>query len=96
MKQYRLSTKRKGWFYHNVQWVDVNNDGLLDLLAARAYKPMLGHSAGQMTVLTNPGGLLEAWNETALFDGPDVNWLFEGECCACFVCSCSVFRIVLF
>ena len=36
----QLSTDKKGNFYHQAEWYDVNGDGRLDVVAARAYKSM--------------------------------------------------------
>lgn len=30
------------WFYHRVQWVDMDNDGDYDALTCRARKPLFG------------------------------------------------------
>lgn len=30
------------WFYHRVQWKDMNGDGLLDIVTCRAEKPIVG------------------------------------------------------
>ena len=36
-----ISTPLKGNFYHQAEWADIDGDGKLDIIAARAYKAML-------------------------------------------------------
>ena len=38
--QTQVSTDKKGWFYHKIVWYDMNGDGKLDIVAARATVPM--------------------------------------------------------
>lgn len=70
-----------GWFYHRATLVDVDGDGRLDVLAARATKPLLGAPAGELVWLRQPptgdplapGAL--PWAEAVLSSGawaPDV------------------------
>ena len=69
-----------GWFYHRAVPVDVDGDGLLDVLAARAVKPLLGAPAGELVWLRQPAAapLSPAalpWAEATLVSGawsPDV------------------------
>lgn len=37
-----LAAEKKKWFYHMAQWRDMDGDGKLDLLTARATKNFLG------------------------------------------------------
>jgi hypothetical protein len=32
----KVSTDKKNWFYHKAVWADIDGDGRLDILAARA------------------------------------------------------------
>jgi len=34
----KISTDKKANFYHHAEWVDMDRDGNLDVVAARAYK----------------------------------------------------------
>ena len=36
----KICTDRKANFYHHAEWHDVNGDGRMDILAARAFKSM--------------------------------------------------------
>ena len=45
--QTQISTDKDGWFYHEVQWHDMNGDGRLDIVTARATAP------------SNPAGVLQ-------------------------------------
>lgn len=40
-----LAKAKSGWFYHKVIWRDMDGDGLLDILTARATKPIIGSGA---------------------------------------------------
>ncbi len=64
-----------GWFYHMAVLYDVDGDGTDDILSARATKPLIGASAGELVWL--PRGSLASvpWQEQVLFNGtysPDV------------------------
>ena len=76
---FRITKKKKGWWYHQVVWTDMNNDGRLDVLTARAKKGMFGGDGGEMVWLEQPAdGLKSVWKEHAMIEsGPDVNFLYE-------------------
>jgi hypothetical protein len=70
-----------GWFFHRAVPYDVDKDGLLDVIAARATKPLLAAPAGELIWLRQPPGgapLAPAalpWAEATLASGawaPDV------------------------
>lgn len=73
-----LTTPRKGWFYHRTEELDVNGDGHLDLVTARAFKPMFGKPDGELLWLENPGTTNEItqspWKEHLIGRGPDVHF----------------------
>lgn len=73
-----LTTPRKGWFYHRTEELDVNGDGQLDIITARALKPMFGKPDGELIWLENPGtgdGVPAApWKEHMIGRGPDVHF----------------------
>ncbi|XP_061416119.1 uncharacterized protein LOC133347664 [Lethenteron reissneri] len=63
------------WFYHRVEWVDMDHDGLKDALTARAQST--GPTGnGQLIWFKNPGlmggQVQEFWKENVLHEGPDV------------------------
>jgi hypothetical protein len=45
-----------GWFYHRALPFDVDGDGLLDVLAARATKPLVGRPGGELVWAKQPTG----------------------------------------
>lgn len=68
-----------GWFYHRAVAVDVDGDGLLDVLAARATKPLVEAPEGELVWMRQPdvAAPLAAlpWEEKVLVSGawsPDV------------------------
>ena len=69
---HKLSTDLSGHFYHEAAWWDVDGDGHLDLLSARASKPVVGPSTGSLQWFRNPGSLSQPWVQQELFSGPDV------------------------
>lgn len=81
----QISTDKKGWFYHKVVWHDMNGDGRLDLVAARATAP--SPIAGEMVwfeqptdgAVSNATFTAEPWKEHVTTDekGPDVDFIFE-------------------
>ncbi|XP_076471194.1 uncharacterized protein LOC143301074 [Babylonia areolata] len=62
------------WFYHRVEWKDMNGDGLLDLLTCRARTHLLGSTEGQMVWFEHPqeNALSHPWQSHVIADGPDV------------------------
>ena len=78
-KPIELTTPKKEWWYGQVVFHDMNLDGKMDIITARATKPILfGHTAGQLLWLEQPSSNpLEnvPWKEHVLADGPDVNFL---------------------
>ncbi|KAJ3271518.1 hypothetical protein HDV01_006569 [Terramyces sp. JEL0728] len=65
--------KGNGYFYHQAEFYDVNQDGQLDIITCRATKPLIGSGHGDLTWLqpadrTKPLG---AWTETVIGKGCD-------------------------
>ena len=75
----KLVKNKRGFFYHSVKWADMNGDGLLDMVTARAKKPIFGASKGELIWLEQPanGELLKQWKEHLITEGPDVNFILE-------------------
>ncbi|NBO37155.1 hypothetical protein EBU99_01085 [bacterium] len=73
-----LTAARKGWFYHRTEEIDINEDGLQDIMTARAFKPMMGASDGELLWLENPGpqdsNQSTPWKEHVIARGPDVHF----------------------
>lgn len=74
----RSLTKTKGgWFYHRSRFIDMNADGKLDILTARAKKSLFG-SGGEMLWLEQPENINDSWKEHVILEGPDVHFrLFD-------------------
>jgi len=68
----------QGYFYHKVVWMDMDDDGLLDAVTARATKPIIGSSNGQFLWLKQPADSplsSTPWEATQLSSGhnsPDI------------------------
>lgn len=79
--QVELTKPRSGWFYHRAIWRDMNGDGKLDIITARATKPIIGRSQGELLWLEQPatGDALSGtpWAEHTLANGPDVHFRVE-------------------
>lgn len=76
---YKISNDKSGWWYHNAIWRDMNGDGRLDVLTARARKGMLGGGGGELLWLEQPADnvLAGPWKEHVLTEGPDVYFVLE-------------------
>lgn len=72
-----ISTPLKGNFYHQAEWTDIDGDGKLDIIAARAYKPLFAKAKAELVWLKPPsspnGG---EWVEQVLTgeNGPGVGF----------------------
>jgi hypothetical protein len=75
-EMFKITRDKKGFFYHRVEFIDMNGDGRLDLLTARANKPLFGASKGELLWLEQPasGALSSEWTEHVLGEGPDVHF----------------------
>ncbi|KAL4476796.1 hypothetical protein ABPG72_010633 [Tetrahymena utriculariae] len=69
----KVSKDKKDFFYHKAILVDLNGDGLPDILAARAQKSVLS-SSGELIWLENKGNF--QFEEHLLTNGPDVFFIF--------------------
>jgi hypothetical protein len=76
-KSHRMTTPKKDWFYHKIEWVDINRDGRLDMIAARAKKSMFGPGVGELLWLEQPSldALANPWQEHVIAQGPDVHFV---------------------
>ncbi|XP_013394503.1 uncharacterized protein LOC106161970 [Lingula anatina] len=64
---------KQNWFYHRVIWKDMNGDGRLDAVAARAEKPFFGNAKGELLWFEHPSGdpFTSQWKPHLLLNGPD-------------------------
>lgn len=71
----KIAEEETFWYYHRAEWVDMDNDGLMDILAARAYTNNVGMSKGQLVWLKQPSNsddFQKPWPLSVLTEGPDV------------------------
>jgi hypothetical protein len=66
----------RNYFYHQIEYYDVNQDGKLDIITCRATKPLLGSGNGDLVWLepknrANPTG---PWVEKVIGKGCDVHF----------------------
>jgi hypothetical protein len=82
-EQFTIAATKKDYFYHKVLFTDVNGDGRLDAVTARAKKPMIGSSDGEILWLEQPAQNTKGpWLEHLIAKGPDVHFAlhdFEGD-----------------
>ncbi|GFR86201.1 hypothetical protein ElyMa_004193800 [Elysia marginata] len=73
-----ISGTKGDWFYHMVEWVDMNKDGTLDALTCKTQKPLLGSFKGNMVWYSNPKdhSISTPWTENVIAVGPDVLFTF--------------------
>ncbi|CAE7277402.1 TYW1 [Symbiodinium pilosum] len=72
----KISKDNSGWFYHQAHFVDMDGDGLLDVLAARCTYPVWpwAKKQGELVWLKQPAQDALAgqpWQEQELGPGPD-------------------------
>ncbi|XP_002124593.3 uncharacterized protein LOC100177500 [Ciona intestinalis] len=70
-----ISNQAEGekWFYHRVLWMDMNKDGHLDAVTARAYGTGAAAEASQLVWFENPGFkyLTPSWQLHVLHEGTE-------------------------
>ncbi len=70
-----LTSPKQGWFYHRAVPCDMNGDGRMDLVTARARIPLGGKPQGELIWLENPGpDATGPWSEHKIASGPDVHF----------------------
>jgi len=74
---YQVSPYLEEWFYHRVRFMDVDGDGLQDIITSRATKPTFGSGQGELVWLKQPSSNTfdNPWTLTHLYGGPD--FLFD-------------------
>lgn len=83
---FQISTDKNGYFYHCAFWHDVNGDGKMDVIAARATVPRIpvpwNNPKGDLIWIEHPSSgdpLKSSWAEHPLVtdNGPDVSFILE-------------------
>ncbi|XP_038069638.1 uncharacterized protein LOC119738760 [Patiria miniata] len=62
------------WFYHRVEWADMNKDGRIDAVTSRAYLDSNGQAVAEMVWFEQPrfgNPLYGTWSEHVMYPGPD-------------------------
>lgn len=74
-EQFAISSPKSGYFYHRAVFIDMNGDGRLDILTARAHKGLMGTGGGELLWLEQPAGDKKGpWQEHVIAVGPDVHF----------------------
>ncbi|XP_019628570.1 PREDICTED: uncharacterized protein LOC109473102 [Branchiostoma belcheri] len=67
--------EKRDWFFHRVEWVDMDGDGRKDALTARAFfNPLAGSSKGELLWFQQPesnGSTTPYWSLHKIITGPD-------------------------
>lgn len=74
-KHFTTAPVETNWFYHKAHWVDVNGDGLMDLVTARCNVGATGATQGELLWLEHPAvpaKVTQAWVKHKLASGPDI------------------------
>ncbi|CAF0836564.1 unnamed protein product, partial [Didymodactylos carnosus] len=68
----------KSWFYHDATFRDMDLDGYVDIVTARAHVPIVGSAVGELIWLKNPGQNFSQndWSINYIADGPDIHVKF--------------------
>ena len=75
-EQFAITARKPGYFYHRVEWLDMNGDGRLDALTARAKKYFLGGGTGELVWFEQPeDDRRQPWTEHVIATGPDVHFI---------------------
>jgi len=70
-----ISTDKHAWFYHHSEWLDVDMDGIIDVIAARSIKPInpFAKTDSELVWMQNKGD--GTWGETqTITNGPGVGF----------------------
>lgn len=69
-----ISQLKDEWFYHLALWYDMDKDGLLDCVTARATKPSDGNGQGELVWYKQPktNAFGQPWEIFVLTSGPDI------------------------
>jgi len=68
----KISTDEEGFFYHQAEFIDIDGDGLQDVLAARTHKPApprLGKAVTEMIWMKQPAQAGQPWVTSVLING---------------------------
>ena len=77
--KFAVAKQENDWFYHQAHFVDVDLDGLVDVVAARTHVNAIGASKGELVWFKHPDNVKEEWPMTKLTDGPDVITLLKAD-----------------
>jgi len=74
----KITTSKNLW-YHHVEWIDCDGDGLLDIVTASCDKSFFGSARCALYWLKQPTSnpLGSTWTSTKIIDGPDVFFIIE-------------------
>jgi hypothetical protein len=71
-----ISEDKHAWFYHHSEWLDVDMDGVIDVVAARSIKPInpFAHTDSELVWFKNNGD--GTWGNTEVIaKGPGVGFI---------------------
>lgn len=76
----KIAEEEKFWYYHSPQWADIDGDGLLDIISARAYTNNVGSTKGELVWFKQPANadaITKPWVRNILHEGPDILILLD-------------------
>lgn len=78
-----IAEQQNDWFYHQAHFVDVDLDGLQDVVAARTHMNAIGQSKGELVWFKHPSTPKDVvsnwWQMQKIADGPDVITLIKSD-----------------
>lgn len=78
-KAIKISSTKKGWWYHRALFEDMNGDGKMDIVTCRGTKGTFSGGKGELVWFEHPqtNPLAGNWEEHVLMEGPDVFVAFD-------------------
>jgi hypothetical protein len=82
-QKFFIAEQQDDWFYHQAHFIDMDGDGLMDVVAARTHINAIGQSKGELVWFKHPATPKDVvniwWPMQKIVDGPDVITLLKAD-----------------